>query len=272
MSSVSSSLSLSFLQSHQVITFDSPDVQSIMKCISPRSFSRSVINKGLLHSNFSVKHGTLRLLLEALKLLDNFLNAINFASRSNYKNRDILTSLKEDILNEMRLLLPDPQVILTLLSTIGSHSRDRISCSKRAADVEILAKQNGRISKKPKRHILKEDADIIVAGIVVDDNDDIIVEEKTDESTEPHRKEYSELSEGNWWLDRCSTVVTAPKDEQIYFQSKLLEAVKFYFVSIALSFWFFIPFWFLFFEMVLIHLGHVCLVRQYIHVAINNYM
>ncbi|KAL0000837.1 hypothetical protein SO802_014618 [Lithocarpus litseifolius] len=34
------------------------------------SLSWSVINKGLLHSDFLVKHGTLRLLLEALKLLD----------------------------------------------------------------------------------------------------------------------------------------------------------------------------------------------------------
>lgn len=240
MSSVSSNLSISFLQSRQAITFDCPDVQSIMKCISPRPFSRSAINKGLLHSNFSVKHGTLRLLLESLKLLDYFLKAISFASQSNFKDKDSLTSLKTDILNEMRLLLPDPQVILNLLSTIGSQLRDRSSCSKRAADIEILEKQNRRTTKKPKCHILKEDADIIVAGLLVDENDDIIVDEKTDEGTkcsnESRRKEYSELYEGNWWLDRCSTVVTAPQDEEIYFQSKLLEAVKFYFVSISLSF------------------------------------
>ncbi|KAL9667065.1 hypothetical protein QQ045_001411 [Rhodiola kirilowii] len=232
-SSVGTSLSLSFLdsQSHEVITFDSPDIQSILKCISPRSFSRSIINKGLLHSNFSVKHGTLRLLLEVLRLLDYFLCAIDVASWSNHKNKNSLTSLKQDIVNEVRLLLPDPQVILTLLSTLGSQSRDHGSCSKRAADTEILAKQNRRTTKKPKCHNFKEDTDILVAGIIVNDNDDISLEEETDEGTESadgsRRKEHSESGE-NWWLERCSIVTTASKDEEIYLQSKLLEAVKFY--------------------------------------------
>uniref|UniRef100_A0A7N2MA85 Uncharacterized protein n=1 Tax=Quercus lobata TaxID=97700 RepID=A0A7N2MA85_QUELO len=58
------------LYSHDPALFHSEDVQGIVECLYPCPFSWSVINNRLLHSDFLVKHGTLRLLSEALKLLD----------------------------------------------------------------------------------------------------------------------------------------------------------------------------------------------------------
>lgn len=57
-------------QSRDRALFDSEDVQSIIECLYPFPFIWSLINKGLLHSDFLVKYGILRLLSEALKLLD----------------------------------------------------------------------------------------------------------------------------------------------------------------------------------------------------------
>ncbi|CAA6659829.1 unnamed protein product [Spirodela intermedia] len=72
--------SFSFLEASK--TSDPPclettEVQCILKCILPCSCTRSVINKGLLHSDILVKHGSIRLLLEALKLLDSLNSSID---------------------------------------------------------------------------------------------------------------------------------------------------------------------------------------------------
>ncbi|XP_077224093.1 ribosome 60S biogenesis amino-terminal protein isoform X2 [Tasmannia lanceolata] len=64
-------------QSQYPPPLDSYEMQCVLKCIVPRSFTRLVINRGLLHSNMLVKHGSLRLLLEALKALDNLVIAID---------------------------------------------------------------------------------------------------------------------------------------------------------------------------------------------------
>lgn len=75
-SAVSEGLAFGFVDSLEPPTFDGPYVQSIIKCISPRPFSRLVINKGLLHSDSLVKHGTLRLVLEELKFLESLLHSL----------------------------------------------------------------------------------------------------------------------------------------------------------------------------------------------------
>ena len=98
-----------------------------MKCLCPRPFSQSVVNKGLLHSDFLVKHGTLRLLLEALKLLDSFISALNHSSYSSDQMMQGWASLKQEIQNEVRTSLPDPQVLLTLLSSLTCHPKTRES-------------------------------------------------------------------------------------------------------------------------------------------------
>ncbi|MCD9560594.1 hypothetical protein HAX54_019311, partial [Datura stramonium] len=93
-----------------------------MKCIGPRSFSRLVINKGLLHSDPLVKHGTLKLVLE------------DFA--------------------------PDPQVLFSLLSSLNKFYRGLEQCLKRSADSEIGDNMISR--KKLKIDVANEDTDIIV--------------------------------------------------------------------------------------------------------------
>ncbi|XP_078434364.1 ribosome 60S biogenesis amino-terminal protein isoform X2 [Wolffia australiana] len=50
----------------------------------PRSCNRLLINKGLLHSDILVQHGTIRLLLEALKFVDNLDNFIGSLLDSMY--------------------------------------------------------------------------------------------------------------------------------------------------------------------------------------------
>nr|POE84374.1 hypothetical protein CFP56_67229 [Quercus suber] len=91
------------------------------------STCQSVVNKGLLHSDFLVKHGTLRLLLEALKLLDSFISALNHSSYSRDQMMQGWASLKQEIQNEVRTSLPDPQVLLTLLSSLTCHPKTRES-------------------------------------------------------------------------------------------------------------------------------------------------
>ncbi|KAI0491317.1 hypothetical protein KFK09_025577 [Dendrobium nobile] len=53
------------------------DLHETLKCIIPRVFTRSMINKGLLHSDDLVKHGSLRFILELLKSLDDLLTSLD---------------------------------------------------------------------------------------------------------------------------------------------------------------------------------------------------
>lgn len=109
---------------------ESPDVQSILKCIGPRPFTRLIINKGLLHSDPLVKHGTLRLVLESLRFLDSLIDSLNCISSSNNQMMHLRPSLKLDIVNEVRILLPDPQVLFSLLSSLNGYYRILESCAK----------------------------------------------------------------------------------------------------------------------------------------------
>ncbi|KAG5541010.1 hypothetical protein RHGRI_021034 [Rhododendron griersonianum] len=122
-------------------SFSNPDVQSLIKCICPRPFTRAIVNKGLLHTNSLMKHGILRLVLEELKLLDSLITTIE----SNYCSSDHMRckwlSLKQDIQNEVRILLPDTQVLLSLLSSLSTHSKSLESSLKRTADSEISLEQ-----------------------------------------------------------------------------------------------------------------------------------
>ncbi|OVA06613.1 Nucleolar pre-ribosomal-associated protein 1 [Macleaya cordata] len=98
-------------QKHDPPTLDSFEVQCMLKCIIPRAFSRGVINRGLQHDVLLVRHGCVRFLLEALKLLDNLISAIDCISHSNNSVVNNWLSLKQDIQDEARALLPDPQVL-----------------------------------------------------------------------------------------------------------------------------------------------------------------
>lgn len=236
-SSVGSGLSFGFLasQSHGPPSFDSADVQSIMKCSSPRSFSRPVINKGLLHPELLVKHGTLKLLLEVLKLLDFLVGALSEAQNSSYSSNELIkgwASLKQEIQNEVRTLLPDPQVLLTLLSSLSSHSKTRELCTKRRANLADLPEHGSSSVKKLKADNLNNESDIIVSGISFD-KDSTSIE---DSERVVGRPTADELDTVNviakiWGLDPRSIPLVELKDPQTYFHSKLLASLKIYFVS-----------------------------------------
>ncbi|KAK9268493.1 hypothetical protein L1049_000245 [Liquidambar formosana] len=239
-SSVGSGLSFGFLDtlSHDPPSFVSLDVQSIMKCICLRPFGRSVINKGLLHSDFLVKHGTLRLLLEALMLLDAFIRAINHSYCS--RNQMLLSweSLKQEIQNEVRTSLPDPQVLLTLLSSLSSHSRAHKLCLKRTADSENFPKHSSNGRKKLKTDIVNEDTDIIVSGISSEldsalpgDSERGLGAFTADQSD--NGKDHMNVIAEIWGLHQCSMRGIELKDMETCFLSKLLDALKIYLRTMA---------------------------------------
>lgn len=240
-SSVSSSFSFGILasQSCEPPSFDSADMQSIIKCLCPRSFSRSVITKGLLHSEILVKHGTLRLLLEALKLLDSLVGALNAAEDKTYSSNELKrrwVSLRQDIQNEFRTLLPDPQVLMTLLSSLSGHSKTRVSCLKRRANSADLPEHGSSNAKKLKTDYLNEDSDVIISGInfatdsaLIEDSGRVLGTPTADESDTG--KDIENVIVEIWGLDASSMPVIALKDVETYFYSKLLDALKIYFVS-----------------------------------------
>ena len=65
------------LLSHDLVSVDDEQVQVLLKCIVPLVCSRAVINRGLLHSDDLVKHGSLRLVSESLNLLRYVTEAIS---------------------------------------------------------------------------------------------------------------------------------------------------------------------------------------------------
>ncbi|CAI0379864.1 unnamed protein product [Linum tenue] len=204
------------------------DVQRIIPFISPRSFGRSVVNKGLLHSDFLVKNGTLRFVLEALKLLDSFLRDFSlsdFAKQSTEK----WASVKHDIQNELRTLLPDPQVLLTLLSPLSSQARSDESGLKRK-NAEFSPENILKRRKKFRASAIHED-DVIVGGIsltsdiALSQNDEIVDEQSPDELDS--EKDYMNTLLELWGSDMCLTAPSV-KDAETFFYAKLLDTLKVY--------------------------------------------
>ncbi|BBH01972.1 hypothetical protein Prudu_012398 [Prunus dulcis] len=221
-----SAVTLAANVSHDQALLDNVDVQSIMKCLYPRSFSRSTINKGLLHSDFLVKHGTLRVLLEALKLLDSFLGVLNQNGRLY-----VSESFKQDFQNEVRTLLPDPQVLLTLLSSLSNHSKNQQL--KRTAELEKFPEYSRSSVKKLKTDIENKDADIIIGGLNFDPDvalpeiSERIVGTSTDDGLD-NEKDATNVVAEIWGLDLHSTSLTTLKDAEIYFHCRVLDALKIY--------------------------------------------
>lgn len=231
-SSVGKGLKFDFLASQP----DGAYLQSVMKCLCPHSFSRSVINKGLLHADFLVKHGTLRLLLEALKLLNSLVGALNSQSNSNAKDvEQNWASLKQEIQNDVRTLLPDPQVLLTLLSSLSSQSKSRELSLKRKSDTENYPEHGKNSVKRMKKGISNDnDSDIVIGGIsfstdfVSHEDGEKAASTPTADEFDPGKDIVNILQE-IWGPELCT--MTVPEAEA-YFQSKLLDALKTYFVSL----------------------------------------
>ncbi|XP_021758900.1 uncharacterized protein LOC110723822 [Chenopodium quinoa] len=221
-SSVRGGISWDFLdvQAKNMVAFETSDVQSVMKCVCLRPFSRLVVNKGLLHSDFLIKHGTLRLLLEVLKLLSSFIDALSLKG---------LPLLKQKIQDEVRILLPDPQVLFTLLSSVSSINQMSGPSLKRAADSESIGSHKGSAKKKSK---VNEDIDILVTGLSSSAESIVPVD-----GVKPPEKSMMPPSEdGNdhesimeiWGSYESSFSLNIVKNAEVYFYCKVLEALKIY--------------------------------------------
>ena len=231
-SSVGSSLHFSDSPSSNPPSLCKLDVQTILRCISPRSFSRSVVNKGLLHSDFLVKNGTLRFVLEVLKLLDSFFKDFTFSDSAKQSSEERAPG-KQEIQNELRTLLPDPQVLLTVLSPLSSQARNDGSGLKRK-NAESLPK---KIFKRRKK---REECDIPGDDVIVGGTDlaSEVALSRDDEVVDPQlpgevasENDYMGILLELWDSDPCLISATSINDAETFFYAKLLQTLKIYIVS-----------------------------------------
>ncbi|GAB2277806.1 hypothetical protein Dimus_012510 [Dionaea muscipula] len=220
-SSIGTGICWDFLDhlSHQPSAFQDLDLQCVLRCICACPFGRLVINKGLLHSDPLVKHVTLRLLLEILKLLGSLIDALSLNES---------TPLKQEIQNDVRVLLPDPQVLFALLSSLNNFYCSPQTSLKRLANSEAAGKKK----KKLKMDTLKDDVDIVLG--VTNSANDLDLLQDIDKTGAPNRKDVPDGGSHRvkfaevWGLYQCSSSSNAEEDENVYFHCKLLEVLKLY--------------------------------------------
>lgn len=239
-SSISSGISKEFdnSQSNGPPSIDTMDLLDVVKCLFPRPFSRSMFNKGLPHADTFVKHGTLRLLLELLKLLDSLFVGLNHNSSSSDNTlMQHTVSVKQEIQNYVQPYLPDLQVLLNLLSSLdGCYESHNSSLKRNACHHE----HDGNSRKKLKMDTSETDIDIIVGGINSAPNIDLIgnsgtvnsgtvdsaLKEDALDDVEDLMNSIGEL----WGLDLHSMDISTLKDAESYLLSKLLDALRYYHV------------------------------------------
>jgi nucleolar pre-ribosomal-associated protein 1 len=232
-SSVRTSCSFDFLNPDQRATPPSggSDVQTIMKCICPRPFSRSLITKGMLHSDFLVKHGTLRFLLETLRLLDSFLTAWNLCSSHRCSVEQIQISLERNVMGEVSSFFPDSQVLLIVLKSLdGSSGTQKLSLKREAELDSGLVGRKKRI-KRSEKDVLEEEAVDIVIGGVGSDKDIFLAEDNMDAhmtDQEDAEKEYLGIVSDIWISELCSNPIDSVEEAEMCFHIKLLDALKIY--------------------------------------------
>jgi nucleolar pre-ribosomal-associated protein 1 len=256
----------SFL-SHDLVSVDDEQVQVVLKCIVPHVCSRAVINRGLQHSDDLVKHGSLRLVFESVNLLCYVTEAINgvvssvgstseFSSSTKGKIRmnsfpglscstatdaflvDKLNqgdqmrvkrwiSLREYIQDEVRGAIPDPQVLLKLLS---SASQKHQNCSQ--SRLERRAQVSEPPQKKQRCNANDEDDDIIIGGIDVEWAKNVSEEQDQDLASDP----ATTLCE-IWGLDRQDLEMKGAEVVDSVFHSKLLDVLRLYLVGIVIFYY-----------------------------------
>ncbi|KAL0314986.1 UNVERIFIED_CONTAM: putative protein C14G10.02, partial [Sesamum calycinum] len=231
-SSVSDGLSFTFLD--KVPAFSGEYVQNILKCIGARPFTRAVINKGLLHSDSLVKQGTLKLVLETLKLLDYCLQSVDSYSRPNNQMMRSWESLKTQIQDEVRMLLPDPQVLLSLLSPLNSHFKRLESTTKRKAEIETASEHSVHVSKRLKSSAASEDLDILISGVnssEVDLSRDGGIVESGGEQQSENGADILIFIKDLWGIHQTHF---DPTDGDTYFYSKILDSLQIYYRTMPL--------------------------------------
>ncbi|CAA0841095.1 Unknown protein [Striga hermonthica] len=230
-SSISDGLSFGFLDKPD----GSPRVQSILKCIAPRSLTKSVINKGLLHADYLVKHAMLKFLVEALKLLDSLVNTLDIFSRSNDQMMHRWRNLKADIQDYFQIWLPDPQVLFSLLSPLTSHFKSLESTRKRKAKSEIGSWNDLNANKRSKTFDTSEDLDILISGVDSSElglSGDVGVANSGSKQQPEDGADIVKCVRDLWGLHQCSMPLMDLKDVDTYFYSKILESLKVYYRSI----------------------------------------
>jgi len=107
---------------------------------------------------------------------------------------------------------------------------------KRKADEENFAEQGGKRIKKLKTDAVDEEMDIIVAGISsvpdipLPGEGESVAEAEAPEEPDSG-KDFINVILQLWGSDLCSEPVITLKDAEIFFHSKLLDALKIYLVS-----------------------------------------
>ncbi|XP_039143511.1 uncharacterized protein LOC120280662 isoform X2 [Dioscorea cayenensis subsp. rotundata] len=250
------------------------ELGNVLKCIIPRAFTRPVINKGLLHHDVLVKHGSLRVLFESLKLVDSLINRIDgiidsaglrsvaeipgermaglhglpglssiaeidrllgmnkmSSPHTDEQEAERWVSIKQYIQDEVRVLLPDPQVLVKLFSTPSSRVLKHAGTSlKRCAS---LAESGLRKFKKLKSESINDNIDLVIGGI-----DD----EFTADISETQKKAKSSFTENEldvdkdikmtmteiWGLNKSPCSINVLTEPEIYLYSKLLDILTFY--------------------------------------------
>ncbi|KAL1203022.1 hypothetical protein V5N11_015271 [Cardamine amara subsp. amara] len=232
-SSVRVSCSFDFLNPDQRATPPSgdSDFQTIMKCICPRPFSRSLITKGLLHSDILVRHGTLRFLLETLRLLDSLVTAWKLCSSDSCPIEQIRASLERDVMGEVRSFFPDSQVLLNVLKSLGVSTGIQKPSLKREPVVDSgLVEKRKRFKRSEKYVLEKEAGDIVIGGIGSDI--DIYLEEDTGNAQMVDQtaaeKEYIGTVSEIWGSEFCSKPIDSVEEAETWFLIKLLDALRFY--------------------------------------------
>ncbi|XP_050893482.1 uncharacterized protein LOC127100380 isoform X3 [Lathyrus oleraceus] len=196
-----------------------------------------MFNKGLHHANSFVKHGTLRLLLELLKLLDSLFDGLNHNSSSGNPLMQHMVSVKQEIQNYVQPYLPDLQVLLNLLSSLDTCYESNNSSLKRNASHR---EHDGNSRKKLKMDTSESDIDIIVGGISSAPDidlsgnrgtvDDALKEDAPDDA-EDLKNNIGEI----WGLELHSIGISTLKDAESYLLSKLLDALRYYHRSLPLT-------------------------------------
>ncbi|XP_039774061.1 uncharacterized protein LOC120641844 isoform X2 [Panicum virgatum] len=236
--------------SHGLVSVDDEEVQVVLKCILPNVCSRAVINRGLLHSDDLVKHGSLRLVFESVNLLCYILEALNgMVSRGRAKSEFIglpkvtikiddspvlscsdaadvplvdevhqgdemqakrWAALREYIQDEVHGAMPDPQVLLKLLSSASQKHQKNAQVSEPS-------------QKKRRCNSSSEVDDIIIGGIDAAQNKDTFEEQDLELKNDP-RTTLCEI----WGLDKQDPNMKDAKIVEDVFHSKLLDVLRLY--------------------------------------------
>ncbi|CAG7887774.1 unnamed protein product [Brassica rapa] len=223
-SSVRNSFSFEFLNPDQRSTPPSggsevqtimKEVQTIMKCICPRPFSRLLITRGMLCPKFFVKHGTLRFLSETLLLWDSFVTASHGCSEQ------IQASLERDVMGEVRSFFPDSQVLLTELKSQSDASGIQKASLKRKAVLESGVVGREKRIKRSEKDVLDEVAgDIVIGGVG-------LAEDPVDAQMLDGNEYLQNVSE-IWASERCSKPVDSAEEAEMYLRIKIMDVLRIY--------------------------------------------